>query len=142
MSPEIKPNEILPHQYPFILIDTISEYMPNEKIVAVKNITGDEWGFSQMPVSSDRFPETLHIEACAQTALAFYKVNFSQGRPNERIFLAGARAEFFDDVRVGDVLRMELTAHRMMGDKGFAVLESYVGEAKKAQIKIFYGIFR
>jgi 3-hydroxyacyl-[acyl-carrier-protein] dehydratase len=142
VSPEIKPSDILPQQYPFLLIDTIIEFKPNEKIVVVKNITGDEWAFAQLPHTSNRFPEALHIEACAQTALAFYKVNYSKEGAKERIFLAGVRAEFFDDVCVGDQLRMELCAHRMMGDKGFAELESSVGDSKKAKIKIFYGIFR
>lgn len=62
---------ILPQAYPFLLIDHVESYRPGESLVAIKNITANEWPFSQSPKRLEHYPETLLIEAAAQAALVF-----------------------------------------------------------------------
>lgn len=63
---------ILPHAYPFLLIDRVEQYQPGESLLAIKNITADEWPFTQCPERFQHYPETLLIEAAAQAAFIFY----------------------------------------------------------------------
>ena len=103
---------ILPHAYPFLLLDRVVEVKKGESLVAVKNITANEWCFAeensslqQSIPSSARdlvfqnqgaiFPEVLLIEAAAQAALVLYEV--SKVKPGDRkpIYKFGqAKAEF------------------------------------------------
>ena len=71
--------KLLPHRYPFLLVDRVLEMPSNESIVALKNVTVNE------PIFTGHFPETpvfpgvLLVEALAQTAgiLAFHTRNRS-----------------------------------------------------------------
>ncbi len=63
--------KILPQAYPFLLIDHVDHYTPGESLVAIKNITANEWPFSQERPQLNHYPETLLIEAAAQAALVF-----------------------------------------------------------------------
>lgn len=56
---------ILPHAYPFLLIDKVLDYKEGESLTAVKNITANEWPFTGDGEHTDIFPETLLIEAAA-----------------------------------------------------------------------------
>ena len=69
---------ILPQSYPFLLLDRVEEYSEGQSLVAIKNITADEWFFQEAeddPSKTQYFPETLLIEAAAQAALVLYHVN-------------------------------------------------------------------
>ncbi len=131
------PLSLLPQKYPFLLIDSILEFKENEKLIALKNVTGNEWiGQGERPFVS--FPKALFIETCAQAALLFYKLTFSSSQ--ERIFLAGVKAEFFNEVFVGDQICLEVSGFKHAGNKGFADVTGYVNLVKKAEVKIFYGV--
>ncbi len=66
--------QILPQAYPFLMIDRVEEYIEGKSLIAIKNITADEWFFQnhEDPLNTTQhFPETLLIEAAAQAALVF-----------------------------------------------------------------------
>ncbi len=54
--------ELLPHRYPFLLIDRILELEPGERAVGLKNLTGNEWFFKDHPF----YPPNLLLESLAQ----------------------------------------------------------------------------
>lgn len=109
---EIK--ELLPHRYPFLLVDRVVELVEGERIVAYKNITGNEdvfnGHFPDMPI----FPGVMIIEAMAQAAgILGFKTTGTKADDGKLYLFAGVDgARFKRPVVPGDqlVLNAEVTA--------------------------------
>lgn len=102
---------LLPHRYPFLLVDRITELVPEEKIVGIKNVTINEPFFQGHFPGNPVMPGVLIIEALAQVSgvLAFK----SGGEGNAAYFLTIEKARFRKPVVPGDQLRMEVgVTHR------------------------------
>jgi 3-hydroxyacyl-[acyl-carrier-protein] dehydratase len=119
---------LLPHNYPFLLIDRILEIEPGKRIVGIKNVTYNEPFFPGHFPGRPIMPGVLVVEAMAQTAgiLAFKSIpEEEQRRPV--LFLGLDNVRFRKPVVPGDQLRMELeiTRHRqaIWGFKGKAFVE-------------------
>jgi 3-hydroxyacyl-[acyl-carrier-protein] dehydratase len=100
--------EILPHRYPFLLVDAILELEP-ERIVGIKNVSVNEpffvGHFPEFPV----MPGVLIIEAMAQVAGVLVLKQIPD-RKNKLVLLATVeQAKFRRPVRPGDQLRIEMT---------------------------------
>ena len=120
---------LLPHGYPFLLIDRILEIEPGKRIVGIKNVTYNEPFFPGHFPGRPIMPGVLIVEAMAQTAgvLAFKSVpEEEQGKPV--LFLGLDNVRFRKPVVPGDQLRMELeiVRHRqtIWGFKGKAFVEN------------------
>ena len=104
--------EILPHRYPFLLIDKVVELVPRERIVAIKQVTANEdffqGHFPQAPV----MPGVLQIEALAQAG-AILALREMEDRDNKIPFFSGIeKAKFRHPVVPGDTLTLDVTALR------------------------------
>jgi 3-hydroxyacyl-[acyl-carrier-protein] dehydratase len=100
--------EILPHRYPFLLVDRIVELGP-ERIVGIKNVTFNEPFFTGHFPNFPVMPGVLIIEAMAQTAGVLILREIPD-RDSKVVLLASVEyAKFRRPVRPGDQLRMELT---------------------------------
>lgn len=105
--------EILPHRYPFLLVDRIIELEPMVRIVGIKQVTANEQFFEghfpEMPV----MPGVLQIEALAQVG-AILALREFEDRDNKIPFFSGIdNARFRRPVVPGDTLVLEVTALRI-----------------------------
>jgi 3-hydroxyacyl-[acyl-carrier-protein] dehydratase len=119
---------VLPHAYPFLLVDRIIEVDPGKRIVGIKNVTYNEPFFPGHFPGRPIMPGVLIIEAMAQTAglLVFKSIPEEEG---EKLvyFLGVDHFRFRKPVIPGDQLRLELeiTKHRqsIWGFKGKALVD-------------------
>jgi 3-hydroxyacyl-[acyl-carrier-protein] dehydratase len=104
---------LLPHRYPFLLIDRVLEFEPEKRIVAIKNVTINEPFFTGHFPGKPIMPGVLIVEAMAQAGgvLAFKSFPSVQGN----VFFMGIdNARFRKPVVPGDQLKMvvEVAKHR------------------------------
>lgn len=121
--------EIIPHRYPFLLVDKVVEIEEEKRVVGIKNVTINEpffeGHFPEYPV----MPGVLILEALAQVgAIAVLGVEQNKGKIG---FLAGIdKCRFKRQVKPGDQLRLEVEITRMRGSigkgKGVATVDGEV----------------
>ena len=123
---EIK--EILPHRYPFLLIDKVIS-MEGNKIVAIKNVTVNENYFQGHFPAEAVMPGVLIIEALAQTgAVAILSKDEFKGKI---AYFAGIdKAKFRRKVIPGDILRLEVEITKLRGRAGIGYGIAYVDDKK------------
>jgi 3-hydroxyacyl-[acyl-carrier-protein] dehydratase len=102
---------ILPHRYPFLLIDRVIEMERKTRIVAIKNVTMNEPHFAGHFPDYPIMPGVLQIEAMAQTGGALLLTEFSaEERADKLMVFTGIEdARFRRPVTPGDQLRIEVT---------------------------------
>lgn len=99
---------ILPHRYPFLLVDRIIEYEPGKRVVGIKNVSGNEPFFAGHFPGAPVMPGVLIIEAMAQTAGVLMLASL-EDRDNKLVLFTGIDgAKFRRPVVPGDQLRLEL----------------------------------
>lgn len=121
--------ELLPHRYPFLLVDKIIEIEPRVKAVGIKNVTINEEFFQGHFPGNPIMPGVLIIEAMAQVAgiLAFRS---GIKDPKSVYFLSIEKAKFRKPVVPGDQLRFEVNVLQCRGNvwkfSGNALVEEKV----------------
>ena len=104
--------ELLPHRYPFLLIDKIIEIVPREKIVGIKQVTINEYFFQGHFPDAPVMPGVLIIEALAQAG-AILALREFEDCSNKIPFFSGIdKARFRRPVVPGDTLILEVVALR------------------------------
>jgi 3-hydroxyacyl-[acyl-carrier-protein] dehydratase len=122
---------ILPHAYPFLLVDRIVEIEPGKRVVGIKNVTYNEPFFPGHFPGRPIMPGVLIVEAMAQTAGVLIFNSLPQEDRKKTVFFLGIdNVRFRKPVIPGDQLRMELemTRHRqsIWGFKGKALVDGNV----------------
>jgi len=104
--------EILPHRYPFLLVDKIIELEPRVRIVGIKQVTANEHFFVGHFPGAPVMPGVLQIEALAQVG-AIMALREFEDRDAKIPFFSGIQdCRFRRPVVPGDTLRLEVTALR------------------------------
>lgn len=116
---------IIPHRYPFLLVDRVEELEPGKRASGYKNVTANEHffvgHFPEFPV----MPGVLIVEALAQMgAVALLSVEENQGRI--ALFAGIDKVRFKRQVRPGDVLRLECEITKSRGPIGFGSAKATV----------------
>jgi beta-hydroxyacyl-ACP dehydratase FabZ len=105
--------ELLPHRYPFLLVDRIVELVPRERIVGIKQVTIGEPFFQGHFPGAPVMPGVLVIEALAQVG-AILALREIEDRERKLVLFSGIdSARFRHPVFPGDTLILEVTALRV-----------------------------
>ncbi len=105
--------EILPHRYPFLLVDKIIELEPRTRIVGIKQITFNEYFFQGHFPDVPVMPGVLQIEALAQVGAILALREFEDRADRIPFFSAIDKARFRRPVVPGDTLVLEVVALRI-----------------------------
>ncbi|MFZ0275685.1 MAG: 3-hydroxyacyl-ACP dehydratase FabZ [Candidatus Sulfotelmatobacter sp.] len=100
--------KILPHRYPFLLIDRVLELKRKERIVAIKNVTINEPFFNGHFPGLPIMPGVLIVEAIAQAGGALLLTELEDRSNKLMVFTGIDRAKFRRPVSPGDQLRIEV----------------------------------
>jgi 3-hydroxyacyl-[acyl-carrier-protein] dehydratase len=100
--------ELLPHRYPFLLIDRVVEFEPGKRLVAVKNVTINEPFFQGHFPGYPIMPGVLVIEAMAQAGGVIMTAEMPDRNQKLVVFTGIERAKFRRPVTPGDQLRIEV----------------------------------
>ena len=127
---------VLPHRYPFLLVDRLEEVEEGKKVFGYKNVTINEPFFQGHFPDHPIMPGVLIIEAMAQVGGAYTSVVDNVGENKVTYFVGIDKARFRKPVLPGDVLRMELEI--MSKRRGIYQFEAkaYVGETLVAQAEL------
>jgi len=124
---------LLPHRFPFLLIDRIIDLDRKKRIVAIKNVTMNEPFFAGHFPGAPVMPGVLIVEAMAQAGgvLLFTEV---EDRESKLVLFTGIeRAKFRRPVVPGDQLRIEVDVRVWRGNAGRMQGAAYVGDKLAAE---------
>ncbi len=131
--------QIIPHRWPFLLIDRIIELSPGEGAVGIKNVTSTEFCFQGHFPDYPIFPGVLIVEALAQVgAVAVLSVPENKGKI---VLFAGIdRLRFRRPVFPGDTLRLEVKFTKMRGPIGKGTAKATVEDKTVAEGELTFAI--
>lgn len=117
--------ELIPHRYPFLLVDKIIELDMGKKAIGIKNVTVNEPFFQGHFPDYPIMPGVLIIEAMAQVGcVAMMSVEENRGKLG--VFAGIDKARFKKEVRPGDTLKMEVEMISIRRNIGKAIAKAFI----------------
>lgn len=108
---------ILPHRYPFLLVDRVTELEPDKRIVGIKNVTLNERYLSRAPGERPALPTTILTEAVAQVG-AILILSKPENREKLPFFMGIERVRYRRTVHPGDTVEVEARVRRLRSRMG------------------------
>ncbi|MDO4754473.1 MAG: 3-hydroxyacyl-ACP dehydratase FabZ [Bacillota bacterium] len=118
-------HEVIPHKYPFLLIDKILEVEPMKRCVGQKNVSYNDSFFQGHYPDYPVMPGVLIIEALAQLG-AYLVLSHENHRGSIPLFRGIEKAKFKRQVVPGDVLELQIELIERKGNFGFAKAQALV----------------
>jgi 3-hydroxyacyl-[acyl-carrier-protein] dehydratase len=131
--------KIIPHRYPFLLIDKIESLEPGVKAVGYKNVTMNEYFFQGHFPEEPVMPGVLIIEALAQVG-AVSILSLEENKGKIAYFAGINNAKFRKKVLPGDVLRLEVEIIKKKGPIGVGKAVATVEGKKVAEAELTFAI--
>lgn len=131
--------EIIPHRYPFLLVDRIVELEAGKRAVGIKNVSANEPFFQGHFPGNPVMPGVLIIEAMAQAgAVALLSLTENKGKLGMFAGMEGVR--FRRPVVPGDQLRLEVEITKMRGSIGKGQGRAWVGADLAAEAELVFAL--
>ena len=124
---------ILPHRYPFLLVDRITEFEEDRRIVGIKNVSFNEKHLWQGPDGVRVMPPTILTEAVAQVG-AILILAKPENRQRLPLFAGIQKVRYRRPVHPGDVVEIEATVIRLRNRMGLLK-----GVARVNGARVVYG---
>jgi beta-hydroxyacyl-ACP dehydratase FabZ len=132
--------KIIPHRYPFLLVDSIVELEPSKRIVGIKNVTFNEPFFAGHFPGSPVMPGVLIVESMAQVA-AVLVLREVKDRGKKLVYFMGIdRARFRQPVVPGDQLKIIIEVLMLRPRHGKLKGEAFVRDKLVAEAEILSSI--
>ena len=130
---------IIPHRYPFLLIDQVIELEVGKRVKAIKNVTASEPHFQGHFPNEHVMPGVLIIEALAQAgAVAILSAEENKGKT---AYFAGIdKARFKRKVIPGDTLTLTLEITKIKGPIGKGTGEAYVNGELAGSAELLFAL--
>ena len=132
--------KIIPHRFPFLLIDKVIELNPNEKLTAIKNVSINEPFFVGHFPGEKVMPGVLIVEAMAQAGCIYFYYSKNMQGKDLIYYLAKVTAKFIAPVAPGEQLKIEVTTIKLMSKAGFLRTKAFVKDKLVAEAEIGFGI--
>jgi 3-hydroxyacyl-[acyl-carrier-protein] dehydratase len=108
---------ILPHRYPFLLVDRVTEFEPDKRIVGIKNVSLNERHLSQSAGEPPALPPSILTEAIAQVG-AILILSKPENSGKLIFFMGIERIRYRHPVWPGDVVEIEAVVQRLRSRTG------------------------
>jgi 3-hydroxyacyl-[acyl-carrier-protein] dehydratase len=129
--------ELIPHRYPFLLVDRIDEIEPGIRAIGVKNVSQNEPFFQGHFPDYPVMPGVLVVEAMAQVG-AVGVLGLEEYRGRLALFAGIDGARFRRQVIPGDVLTMEVEILRLKGRAGRGMGTARVGSERVCEAELLF----
>ena len=124
----------IPHRYPFLMIDRLTDVNPGESAVGLKYVSINEQFFQGHFPTKPVMPGVLIVEAMAQTAAALVVVSFKEDLSSKLVyFMSIENARFRKPVVPGDTLNILVNKKQVRGDVWKFSGEAFVGDKLVAE---------
>ena len=133
--------EIIPHRYPFLLVDRITEVVKNESLIGYKNVSISEPVFQGHFPGHPIYPGVMILEGMAQAGgiLAFQSMEMTKEEAAQKVvyFMSIDKAKFRAPVKPGDKLEYRITVIKNKGSIWMLKGEAFVDDklVSEAELK-------
>ena len=131
--------KILPHRYPFLLVDKIIEIIPDKKAVGIKNVTMNEQFFTGHFPGRPVMPGVLIVEAMAQVAWVLM-LNKKENIGKYAYFLTLDNVKFRKTVVPGDQLRLEVEVMKLRSKTGQVHTKAFVDSEVVSEADLMFAL--
>src|SRR5512135_1464419 len=124
--------QLIPHRFPFIMIDRILEVEPGKKAVSIKNVTGNDIFFLGHFPERAIFPGAAIIEAMAQTAIVLFATDKEKTTGGKQLlyYFGSVKARFLNPVVPGDQIRITVVNVKSLPNGAYISAEAFVDDKK------------
>ena len=131
--------QILPHRYPFLLVDKIVELDPGKRAVGIKNVTMNEYFFQGHFPERPIMPGVLIVEAMAQVG-GILMLACEENKGKLAYFMAADNIKFRKTVLPGDQLVLEVVSGKRRSRTGSVIAKAYVDDKVVSQAELMFAL--